>query len=803
MLGRLKHLGAITEAHTALQSITEVLLRHGSRHRGLCRLPLAWLKYLLDKLASASQAFVLRRSAGFAYSFLSLLRAEPRNCPAVLLPATMDMLIAHAREGVRGVDSAMIGAHGVPSATSWRTCVHSLNILKLIVNDATLAADVIPYIVDCTRVCMMGFQDRNWAVRNSCMMVFTAVIQRAVDNQKNAAADVFSSSGLGGIQRSTTMHEFFARFPELYPFLREQLEIAVAAETKDGLHPSLYPLFLLISRMKARVWVDDLLEGGGEDEQPVFDVSVFIPLVHICSSQRFHKLRVVSSWALIPLIPVELAAEHCNSVLSSLAGCCRTNTVHGAMLQVNGLLESLAVHLTYGVTSADTLLSLSVRKIETLILPALLATEYSMDAVAPVYLDILYSLATLRPYLPASSISGEGLWEQVLRTLRRLAERFITKAIKGTVSVLAPCLLLKALRYCIGSWDLLSVGDDKTALRTMVDSCLSHSIVEVRAGCVEGVCELLGAPRCDITGAVAWPALTKNMSSGKGYRFSSAVLEPLLARISSETYPPVLSALLRLVCSVLGKLNSAPVTRALLSSWRALVDLSAPQYTVTDKANEVLILPGSQTPTLNQQFTVQDTDVSRGALTLFGFVIHAWLAFHTKQQEEDQLLYGYLGDALGVWCALVKDASSAQHPLSTREAATNSLATSNVLCTEESTMEDADALVSSYKSHVWLIAVQLLQDDDQGVRALAADHVASALGGPKQGFSMAPSVLLRAVHCPLSSCVQRALCAGHASGFIALKQLILECCNIPLIPQCEARTTAHAARKVRARHAAS
>jgi hypothetical protein len=74
------------------------MLRAGDRNPYLCRTPLQWLERLLLRLEDvrSGQTFILRRSAGFAYSFVALLRAEPRNCDTLLLPVAVQRLLAIA-----------------------------------------------------------------------------------------------------------------------------------------------------------------------------------------------------------------------------------------------------------------------------------------------------------------------------------------------------------------------------------------------------------------------------------------------------------------------------------------------------------------------------------------------------------------------------------------------------------------------------------------------------------------------------------------------------------------------------------
>jgi len=157
------------------------------------------------------------------------------------------------------------------------------------------------------RCAVRGFKHEQWAVRNSAMMLFTALVQRSIANAKNHAAsgsgaeaalkranvpllpplsmntaaaaaaatsslienniitsapvDSSSSSGHGGGgggDRGSTAAGFFHRFPSLAPFMLSELEDATSSSTATGdhhqtLHPSLVPLLLLLSRLRPSV----------------------------------------------------------------------------------------------------------------------------------------------------------------------------------------------------------------------------------------------------------------------------------------------------------------------------------------------------------------------------------------------------------------------------------------------------------------------------------------------------------------------------------------------------------------------
>ena len=155
--------------------LTINILRYGDKNKFLGRLPLAWLNKLLQRLRGDQQVFILRRSAGFAYSFLSLLRADPVDCERTLLPVAMESLLSTIK----------LGIHKNCNTVHWKLCVHSMNVLRLLIGDATVGPALNPYITQCVQYSVQGFESERWAVRNSSMMVFTAVVQRSVDVDKN------------------------------------------------------------------------------------------------------------------------------------------------------------------------------------------------------------------------------------------------------------------------------------------------------------------------------------------------------------------------------------------------------------------------------------------------------------------------------------------------------------------------------------------------------------------------------------------------------------------------------------------
>ncbi|KAG5181989.1 hypothetical protein JKP88DRAFT_245913 [Tribonema minus] len=242
---------------------------------------------LVQRLRSV--CLLLRRSGGFAAAFQALLRAEPRNCAPVLLPRAMARLLALARPTADALPqrsaAAATGSGGASSATAstlihsaaaaapatavsgsaalaaaqaptedvgsggggsaaaeaaWRAQVHSLNVLRLAFIDSTLARDVMPYVAPAMMAAIDAFEHPQFAVRNSGMMVLSAVIQRAICNQKNDA----------GRDSTVTVQGFFDLYPAMHTYLLMQLARASAHAASGGLHPLLHPTLLLLSRLR-------------------------------------------------------------------------------------------------------------------------------------------------------------------------------------------------------------------------------------------------------------------------------------------------------------------------------------------------------------------------------------------------------------------------------------------------------------------------------------------------------------------------------------------------------------------------
>ncbi|KAG1713461.1 hypothetical protein DVH05_001248 [Phytophthora capsici] len=339
-LFELKHKGAVATAYQAFEGVCRAFLAHGEQNPVLGGLPARWADRLLERLERSEQHFILRRSSGFAFSFVAILRAEPRNSAAVILPKVMSTLLRLAGEDT---DAAEKRDTHEEHHSLWRARVHALNILKLICQDGVLAEDVACYVVDMFELAVRGFDCGSWAVRNSSMMLFAAATQRAIGDKRIAD---------GGTQQQVTSDDVFSRFQQLRGFLAREFTRLLATDKSTSAlggaaPPGLYPLLLFLSRLRP----------GDEDDQRVADapaspcdgsgLASFIPLVMKCASQPTMAIRHMSAKVVAAIVSDADAAFVLSMLCDHLPHGVRSgqpavtgmshNYVHGVLTQIRQL----------------------------------------------------------------------------------------------------------------------------------------------------------------------------------------------------------------------------------------------------------------------------------------------------------------------------------------------------------------------------------------------------------------------------------------------------------------------------------
>jgi hypothetical protein len=592
-------MGAIAEAHVGLQAVTTVLLRYGDRNSYLSHLPSIWLSSLINRLTNHQQVFILRRSAGFAYSFLSLLRSEPANCTPTLLHEAMKALLAIVAKGIANGTSTEEANNAEESeAEDWKLSVHALNVLRLIILDGAFGADLDQYIPQSLTLAFIGFQSPHWAVRNSAMMVFSATVQRAVSKEKNDC----------GGSTAVTAQDFFHRYSgttaansmPLFHFLIQRLDRITTpyleGKFSGDLDHSLFPLLLLFAKFRATMFPVTATEVSNspvetnDDSSKSFDLTQFLPLFSRCAHSKVALVRSMAGRAFSTLIPITETPEMLEKLLSSLVTeleeksgkVLGTNEIHGRLLQLLEVIQQIVKHKQQSIDSTHAFFvaieeSLLLKEdAETpssfvLLLHRLMCqlSPLSHDAQPPseqkkvrtfvtcpsIHLALFQILKALQAL--SSKAGNQDLAQYLIleesRTIvtfyqsRQIGRKPVgcqrARAISLQIDPYAPWTLREALKELVFHDLFLFASSEKDEVLQSSASqelqvllhSLSHPVSEVREGAAQGILNFL-------TSNKATPTL---LSTAKSLSFYfQDVLPKVIAALNQETEPVLIEVFL-------------------------------------------------------------------------------------------------------------------------------------------------------------------------------------------------------------------------------------------------------------------
>ncbi|KAJ2806282.1 hypothetical protein H4R21_000936 [Coemansia helicoidea] len=225
LLTSIRHRGAFSAVHPAFREVCGRMYQ--SPAAALNQQVGRWLDQCLDA-AAICKVSVTRRSAGWPLCLLAIVTCDKLATQA-LLPRAMDRIFGLAGDLLTGGPEANDDAGGVDGTTDLPQ-VHALNMLRELVDDHTLASEVVPYVEQAYVLSLTGLQSRKWAIRNACSLLYAALTRRVFGNSR--AREETKYDGITG-------RELFTRFPGLHPFLTRQLEsavdrLAVADMMRDG-----------------------------------------------------------------------------------------------------------------------------------------------------------------------------------------------------------------------------------------------------------------------------------------------------------------------------------------------------------------------------------------------------------------------------------------------------------------------------------------------------------------------------------------------------------------------------------------
>ena len=340
LLMRTRHTGVIERASLALSQVSERLL--SSCSPPLASLPSEWLR---DLLSGGSAVTYLRRSAGLPHAVLGILRAERIGTPGASGGMFESCMASLLRDAQRGSDSRSSSPPESPSASdsaSWLSRVHALNLIRLIFLDRAFSLPILAHVSEGFLAAFCALSASEWAVRNSGMLLFAALLQRALRQSRTRDANASQADDANGIG----IRDFFSRAPAVRPYLITSLDAVLHGSTglvhaggAGGVKepPELYPMLLLLSKLVPSPTTT--LEGSASP----MDLRPLVPLVRECGAMPALRVRVIAADALVPLIEVSELPSFLPRLATELRDCRgangirSANCVHGTLLQLKAL----------------------------------------------------------------------------------------------------------------------------------------------------------------------------------------------------------------------------------------------------------------------------------------------------------------------------------------------------------------------------------------------------------------------------------------------------------------------------------
>ncbi|CAM8996759.1 unnamed protein product [Rhodiola kirilowii] len=386
VLLKMKHNGAIDKTRAGFTALCNRLLC--SNDPKLCKLTELWMEQLMQRTIAKGQVVddLLRRSAGIPAAFIALFLSEPEGTPKKLLPRALRWLldVVSRSLSLSEANSSDLPSHDTQSPKPEKLTmsmlpsklpsngtiskirdegvvptVHAFNVLRAAFNDANLATDTSSFAAEAIILSIRSFSSSYWEIRNSACLAYTALVKRMVGflNVQKRESARRSITGLEFFHRYTfnqyEVIDIRERYPSLHPFLINELKVATeflrdgASSQPDfslanGVHPSLCPMLILLSRLKPSTISSEI----GDPLDPF----AFLPFIRSCSNQSNLKVRVLASRALTGLVSNEKLPVVLLSIVSELP-CMEDqatvpsvrpsyNSIHGALLQLSSLLEN-------------------------------------------------------------------------------------------------------------------------------------------------------------------------------------------------------------------------------------------------------------------------------------------------------------------------------------------------------------------------------------------------------------------------------------------------------------------------------
>lgn len=317
---RTKHNGVMRKVQQALRTVCAALLR--SRDAAFYVLPGEMLDLLLgsEGVTSGNVARMLRRSQGLPHAIVAVLEAEDTTVPLSLFPKTMKVLLRVATGAHMGDGDDM---NDMNDETSRSQRSNALNVLKFIFENKTFASRSVASLEEAFWIAASGFDDSTWGIRNSSLMLFSAVLTRFVGEH----------SPTGSVGVNTSLHKIALRAPHGVSFAYEELLRSCASSTpRLGVFPLLQMLSMLTPEQPhaSTSAATPKISATTNDES-----SRVIRAVRRCGASKNLMIRAASGVTLTSLVSPAHLEDFLTETVSVLSNAeADMNAVHGALLHM-------------------------------------------------------------------------------------------------------------------------------------------------------------------------------------------------------------------------------------------------------------------------------------------------------------------------------------------------------------------------------------------------------------------------------------------------------------------------------------